>query len=397
MSHPADPLIAAWLSDDLDADGVRALEDHLRKDPAARARFARFCQSETVLSQALKLAPVRPGTTGMRRAVRSSRRMRVRRPDGRLNWVLPTAAAALIGVVIILSVVGRSGTTVPTPTIATPVQAPRDLSPDQGPLELLRSDGEVRYAGKPLTSGMQVPRGAVIEVLSGTAELRWRSDGSLLTAAAGSALRVDDGATKVTVQQGRLDAHITQQVGTPFSIGGPHATATVMGTRFSLQVADGVTDLRVSEGRVRFTAVADRTAMEVIASESAQADSRGLRLPPDHHIRGFVPTAHDITRDLGGRMTRRGTVHLSDLASSGFNLRLECSDEVHSVSITMEDIEKRLEQVPAFHLFGDVKEQATRKWNPRQGTFTIHAQPYRDVEGHQALGPPVQFELTIVP
>ncbi len=63
----------------------------------------------------------------------------------------------------------------------------------------------------------------------------------------------------------------------------------------------------------------------------------------------------------------------------------------------MEDIEQRLEQVPAFHLFGDVKEQASKKWNPRLGTFTIHAQPYRDVEGHQALGPPVQFELAIVP
>lgn len=398
MTHPVDPLISAWLLDDLDADGVQALETALRNDASARARFAHFCQSEVVLPQALGFAATRPATTGFRRAVRGgSRRMRLRRPDGRMNWVLPVAAAALVAVIVAVSVIGRAPPAA-TPTMAAPAPAPAPGgAPDQGPIELLRSDGDVRYAGNPMTNGMQAPRGAVIEVVRGTADLRWRSDGSLLTLAAGSAVRIDDGVASVHLKTGRLEARITQQTSTPFTISAPHASAAVMGTRFTMQVTEETTDLKVDDGRVRFTAVADRMAIELIANESMRADQNGLQLPGTQRVRAFVPTGLDITRDIGGPMIGRGTMRLDDLTKGGFNLRIECSDGVRSVFITMHGIESRLEQVPAFHLFGDVKERATRKWNPRPGTFSIEAKPFADVEGRQALGPPVTFELTIVP
>lgn len=396
MTHPVDPLISAWLLDELDADGVQALETALRNDASARERFARFCQSEVVLPQALGYAPSRPATTGFRRAVRGTRRMRLRRPDGRLNWVLPVAAAALVAVIVVVTVVGRAPPAA-SPTMAAPAPAPGGGTPDQGPVELLRSDGDVRYAGKPMTNGMQAPRGAVVEVVRGTADLRWRSDGSLLTLDAGSAVRIDDGVASVHLKTGRLEARITQRTSTPFTISAPHASAAVMGTRFTMQVTEQATDLKVDEGRVRFTAVADRMAIELIAHESMRADQHGLLLPSTQRVRAFVPTGLDITRDIGGPMIGRGTMRLDDLTRGGFNLRIECSDGVRSLSITMQGIESRLEQVPAFHLFGDVKERATRKWNPRPGTFTIEAKPFADVEGRQALSPPVTFELTIVP
>jgi len=388
MSHAADQLIAAWLTDDLDAEGVRALEDLLRSDVTARARFARFCQSEVVLPQALAQSRPRPATTGIRRAVRSgSKRMRLRRPDGRLNWLLPAAAAALVAVIVLVTVIARPS----TPTTAAPLIA------QPGPLDLLRADGEVRCAGQALRPGMAAPRGAQVEIISGTAELQWHADGSTLIASPGTMLRVDDGVTCVHLLRGRLDVQVTHRATTPFAISGPHASATVMGTRFTLQVGATTTDLAVSEGRVRFIATGDATLREVIAGESATADASGLRLDGQHRVRGFVPTTRDITQVLGPRLSGRGTLRLADLKADGINLRIECTPEVRAVRTGMRGVDSRLEQVPAFHVFGDVRNRASTAWNPRVGTFQIDAQPFADAAGKEPLGPAVVFELTIVP
>lgn len=388
MTHSADQLIAAWLTDDLDAEGVRALEEILRRDPTTRARFARFCQSESVLPQALATATVRPGTTGLRRAVRGgTRRMRLRRPDGRLSWVLPTAAAALVAVIVVVTVMARPATT----TAGAPVLAA------SGPLELLRAEGEVRTAGHALRPGMAIPRGALVEVAGGEAELRWRADGSVLIAGSGTALRVDDGAAAIHLVRGQLDAQVTQRSGTPFTISAPHATTSVMGTRFTVQVSEALTELRVSEGRVRFAELTGDTVRELIAGESAVAVATGLRLDGGQRVRGFVPTTRDITQVLGPRFVERGTLRLADLKEDGINLRIDCLPDVRSVRTGMRGVDSRLEQVPAFHVFGDVKNRATTAWKPRVGTFLIDAQPCADVEGRQPLGPAVVFELTIVP
>ena len=387
MSHSADQLIAAWLTDDLDAAGVKALEEALRTDPTARTRFARFCQSESVLPQALSLAPTRPGTTGVRRAVRGSR-MHLRRPDGRLSWVMPVAAAALVAVIVVVTVIGRS--TSVRPSVATPVMAL------QGPLELLRADGHVHVAGKPLAIGLTAPRGALVEVVGGPAEFRWR-DGSQLLAANGTTLRVADDAVAVYLVAGRLDAHVTTQTTTPFSIGSAHATTSVMGTRFSVVVSAQSTELGVSEGRVAFASAAKSTTQEILAGESAVADVDGLQSLANPRVRGFVLTARDVSKEISGRLVGRSTQRLSELPSSGINIRVECTPEVSAVRTGMRGVDDRLEQVLAFHVFGNVDNRSTMSWRPRVGTFLIGAQPYADVDGHQPLGPPVVFELTIVP
>jgi ferric-dicitrate binding protein FerR (iron transport regulator) len=387
MSHPADHLIAAWLIDDLDAKGIAELEATLRADPTARARFARFCQSESVLTQALPLAPMRPASTSARRAVRGSR-MRLRRPQGRLAWVLSAAAAALVAVIVMVTVFSRP--TAVSPAVPAPVVA------NHGPLELLRADGQVQVSGKPLAIGLTVPRGALVEVFGGNAELRWR-DGSQLIATNGTSLRVTDDSVAVRLLTGHLDAHVAKQSTLPFSIGSAHATVSVMGTQFSVVVSGKNTELSVREGRVAFTSAAKTTTQEVIAGESAVADEDGLKSLTNLHVHGFVPTGRDITRVLGERMIGRGTLHLNDLPRDGINLRIECTPEVHAVRTGMRGIDNRLEQVPAFHVFGDVDNRATKAWKPRLGTFIIDAQPCGDVNGRQPLGPAVVFELTIVP
>ncbi len=389
MNHPADQLIAAWLTDDLDAAGVKALEEVLRTDPTARARFARFCQSESVLPQALSLAPNRPSTISARRAVRGgSKRMRLRRPDGQLTWVLPAAAAALVAVIVMVSVLSR-------PT-ASPSSVSAPVITFQGPLELVRTDGQVQVAGKPFAVGLLAPRGALVEVIGGSAELRWR-DGSRLIAASGTTLRVTDDTVAVQVITGRLDAHVTTQTTTPFAIGSAHATTSVMGTRFSVVVSAQSTELAVSEGRVAFTSAAKSTSQEVIAGESAVADVDGLRSLTNPRVLGFVPTARDVSKVLGGRLIGRGTFRLSELPSNGINIRVECTPEVHALRTGMRGVDDRLEQVRAFHVFGNVDNRSTMSWRPRVGTFLIDAQPFSDQDGQQPLGSPVVFELTIVP
>ena len=387
MSHPVDQLIAAWLTDDLDAAGVKALEEALRTDPTARARFARFCQSESVLPQALSLAPMRPATTGARRAVHGSR-MRLRRPDGGLTWVLPAVAAALVAVIVLVTVVSRPHSA--PSSISTPVIA------HQGPLELLRVDGQVQVAGKLLTIGLTAPRGALVEINGGSAEFRWR-DGSRLIAASGTTLRVADDTVAVQVIMGRLDAHVTKQTTTPFAIGSAHATTSVMGTRFSVVVSAQSTDLTVSEGRVAFTSVVKSTSQEVIAGESAVADVDGLRSLTNPRVRGFVLTARDVTNEIVGHLVGRSTLRLSELPSNGINIRVECTPEVRAVRTGMRGVDDRLEQVLPFYVFGNVANRSSSAWRPRVGTFLIDAQPYANVDGHQPLGPPVVFELIIVP
>lgn len=385
MTHPADDLIAAWLADDLDADGVRTLEEHLRRDPAARARFARFCQSETVLPQALASAPMRPGTTGLRRAVRGgSRRMRPRRPPGRFGWVLPlAAAAALVAVVVVVGVMRSAPTGVVT----------------AGPLEVIALGGGAGDAvlsdGRPLRVGMFAPRGAQVEVRS-SAGFRWR-DGTRLDASAGTSFRVLDGESAVLLTAGALDAHVTSRSDTPFRIDTPHAQTAVMGTRFVIAVRADMSQLLVREGRVRFTAAHDGTMREIMVGESASADPNGL-IQPDVRVLGFVATGRAVDRVLGKRLVGRATLRLADLPNDGINLRIDCLPEVKAVRAGMRGVgTPRLEQVRDYFVFGDVKNRATDAWKPRVGTFTIDAQAFADADGREPLGPPVVFELTIVP
>lgn len=384
MSHPVDQLITGWLTDDLDAAGVKALEEALRTDPTARARFARFCQSESVLPQALAHAPMRPATTGIRRAVRGSR-MRLRRPDGRLNWVLPVAAAALVAVIVVVTVVGRPA--------SAPTQDP--IAMQQGPLELRAVDGQVLCADRPLRVGMYAPRGSVVEVRAVTAEFRWR-DGTRLVVVGGSRLRVIDGEAAVQLLSGKLEAQVTTRSTMPFRIDAPHASATVMGTHFAIGGDADTTALVVKEGRVRFSSMG--MVQEVIAGESAVADRTGLTMAKDVRVLGFVPTAREVTRALGPRMVGRGTIRLADLPPDGINLRIDALPEVKAVRTGMRGVgTPRLEQVRDYFVFGDSQNRATTSWKPRIGTFTVDAQAFADVDGREPLGPSVTFELTIVP
>jgi hypothetical protein len=191
-----------------------------------------------------------------------------------------------------------------------------------------------------------------------------------------------------------LSAEVTRRTDQPFRIDTPHASAMVMGTRFSVDVVAGASVLQVAEGRVRFRA--EDAVREVIAGESAAADAAGLRVEGGARVLGFTPTARDITRLLGPRWVQRGTIRLADI-TEGINLRIDCPPEVRSVRTGLRGGNQRLEEVRDFFVFGDLKNRATTAWHPAVGTYLIDAQPYADVDERKPLGPAVVFELTIAP
>ncbi len=388
MTRARDELISGWLVDDLDAAGVAALEDLLQSDPVARARFARFCQSEVVLRQAAAMASQRPPSTAIRRGQRVTRRMLPHRAQTPWRWLLAVATAALVAVAVLVAALATQA--------APPAGSPLPPSMTSGPLELRSGAGEVRCAGRRLRLGERVPRMAVAEVSGAGVVFRWLDDGSEIAAAAGTSLRVEAGGTLLHLQRGEVDVCISTQAGAPFIISAPHATAAVMGTRFTLRADAQTTRLLVSEGRVRFTAARRDLASEVIAGEQAVADADGFRRG-DERVLGFTPTGRDITRVLGPALLRRATMRLADLPADGINLRIGCAPEVMAVRTGMRGVDERLEQVREFHVFGDTDQRATTAWKPRLGTFVIDAQPYVDRAGRVALGPAVVFELTIVP
>lgn len=385
MTHPADPLISAWLNDEIDAAGVRSLEQMLRTDASARDRFARFCQSEVILPQATQQAPMRPGTTAVRRAVPRPVRNLARSLPSRFPWMLPVALAALVAVVVVVTNGMRT-----TPSSAHAIAA-------GGPLRLEQAEGSVVVAGQEVSVGSTIARGAELSVRGGPARLRWQGDGSEVTLTPDTVVRVVAGDVALHLTQGDLEAHITARTSTPFTIATAHASTAVMGTRFVLHAGTDHTDVQVHEGRVRFQAVADATVQEVMAQEQASADVRGLRRSDGAAVLGLVPTARVVTQVLGPRMIGRGTLRLSELPADGFNLRVECDPAVKSVHINMRGVDERLEQVVHFHVFGDTENRGLRKWRPRTGTFPIDLQPFADAGGHQPLGPLVTFELTIMP
>jgi hypothetical protein len=153
----------------------------------------------------------------------------------------------------------------------------------------------------------------------------------------------------------------------------------------------------VQEGRVRFTAVSDGSTSEILAGESASADADGMK-QSEARVLGFVATGRKITHTLSKRLIGRATLQLADLPGDGINLRVDCVPQVKSVLTGMRGVgSQRLEHVRDFFVFGDVHNRAFTAWKPRVGTFTIDAQAFADAEGREPLGPPVVFELTIVP
>jgi ferric-dicitrate binding protein FerR (iron transport regulator) len=257
MDESGAELVEAYLAGELDAEGVARLEAWLRADPANRAAFARAARRRVHLRDEIgaHLERTSAGLSGRRG--RSS--PRGRRVAGPTLWI-GLAAAALI-LVTIAAMSWPSGT-------APSTQPPAVIAVDCAGSAGLERAG----AAGPLSDGTALRGG---DRITGPCTLRF-ADGSRVVAAAAASLEVAlDGAVRLVLDHGRIEADIVPQpAGSVFAIRTPQAMVTVIGTRFAIDCADGQCRVSVSAGRVRVAAPAGERM--VAAGEQVVAGAHGL-------------------------------------------------------------------------------------------------------------------------
>lgn len=259
-------LIDAFLDDQLDDRQAAELQRWLAAERGNLREFMRATAVHRGLRREFLNAAARSGfaaatdITTERPTRASSRRQSLRRRRSVPWWPrlgLAAAACLLIGLGALLLAPGRDAGGDVDVTAGT-VTATRG-----GPAVVLRPGDRARVADV-LRSG------------DGPATLRF-ADGTTVTLAAGAELTLvtaGDGTTgkRLRLTQGRLRADVAKQPpGRPLVIATATATATVIGTIFSLSSAVDEARLDVDHGRVRLERVADWASVEVGAGEYAVA------------------------------------------------------------------------------------------------------------------------------
>lgn len=208
----------------LDADVLDAGErfdlEHRLADPAVRAAWRRHLIDSALLHEDCTAEHTLAAVSPFRRQP---------------AWLLPLAAALLVGVVLGLYLLR------PAPTGPARVLAVR------GETSITLPDGSSPLRSEPLVAGTRIATG-------GDAELQLAyPDGTTVTLAADSdGILTADQRVAVRLGRGRLTATVARQsADQPALFATDEAEATVLGTRFTLSSQDGATRLVVDEGRVR--------------------------------------------------------------------------------------------------------------------------------------------------
>ena len=115
--------------------------------------------------------------------------------------------------------------------------------------EILSTGDSSLVDGRPLVAGERLAAGVTLTARSDV-KVRLLADGSELTLAAGSRLRLAAGEVRAHLEQGRVTARVAVQRTGRFTIAAPQASATVLGTVFTLDADGSATRLAVDEGMV---------------------------------------------------------------------------------------------------------------------------------------------------
>lgn len=178
----------------------------------------------------------------------------------------------------------------PKPAVARP-DTPKPRTTESRPAAtavaaviLERVRGTVRIGKKNAESSAPLREGeGIVTGPESEAVLRF-TDSTRVTLGADTELRDvrSAGAKQVFVAAGRIRADVAKQpLMKPMVFSTPHGKATVLGTKFSLDVRpEGYTHLRVDEGRVRLTRGKDRRSVLVTGGHYAVAGAGPLKSKP---------------------------------------------------------------------------------------------------------------------
>lgn len=241
MSASTDDLVHRYLDGLAGGDELAYLDHALRTQPAAARALAAAARLDADLRQLHRAdRATAPDTRRIRR--------RIQPPQRRLWWPVLAAAAGLvsaIGLWLLLS--GPAAAPPAVPVVAAP----------------FTRDGQGLAAGDALAGTVEVAGGGSVELAPGT-----------VAVAAGDARH-----PVLELRAGTVDCRIApRQEGTTFAVRTPQGSATVVGTRFRVVVADASTRVAVAEGTVA-VAGADAVATPVRAGgEAVLAAGRPLRV-----------------------------------------------------------------------------------------------------------------------
>jgi len=261
---PLDELIEQVLAGAASDGEKRALEVRLLADAEARRLYLQRLNLHSALRRqfAYDLEEDSLADTGAPSGTQESRHSpRVRAP--RLRGWSWAAAAAVVALIVGIYAFRPAG----PPEIAT-------ITDLNGALEWIGDGGRVvrgLQAGTALSGG-------TLESLSADswAVLTFR-DGSTVTVSGRSVLTISEGRQKeMHLREGSISAGVNSQPhGRPMLIHTPTARLEVVGTQLNVDAGRTETTLRVNEGRVRVTRLADGQVTEVLADHQVVASASG--------------------------------------------------------------------------------------------------------------------------
>jgi len=279
-------LLSRLLDEELPADELTELVQSAKEQPLRQTELQVQLEAAEMLAQShddlrnssLFLAAVQsrldedPFVTNMRSALaegdqhggQASSGKRERTRLRQYSWW--GAASAVIAVVLIASVFLFRRTT------------------DEQVATVANLSGAVQWTGdggtvEPMLRVGQSLAGGTLESLSAEswAELRFL-DGSTATVFGQSMLTISQRQQKVLhLRRGSLSAHVAPQpAGRPMLIHTPTAKLEVLGTQFTMDAERASTTLRVNEGLVQVTRVADGSVTQVAAEQQVVASANRL-------------------------------------------------------------------------------------------------------------------------
>lgn len=370
MSDAHDALILAYLGDVAAPEEVDRLEEVLRRDPAARRRYAELAGQDVVLGEVLALTTRSPaGTSPLRRRRHGSARRRLRR-----WWRGPTLAGALVAAGLVLALLPQQPSAPAARTVA----------------ELVR--GTVQEPLAPLLAGTEV-----LATQQG-ARLRLLDDGSLIDLTPGS--RVVLGAsrgTALTVQEGMIWCTVRPSAGAAFALMTPQAQVRVLGTEFVVAVAADRSTVAVEAGRVTVRTAA--AAQVLAATERCAATANGWAPAQDRPLRcTLVQGGSGTPVPLPTPLDDGAEIPAALFGVAGANVLIEVGDAVRSVRSWLDGRPTRapLERHWPFYAFGNTGAEVHGEVLA-PGEHELRIQAYADAAGTQELGSALHLNFRVMP
>lgn len=256
--------IIAYFTGDLDGEALAALDQRLREDPAAAARFAELSTREVLLSSVLRMRAGHPDHPSTRLRLVPAPKPRA----ARWRWGLAAAALLLISTMLAVVAARRDHA---TGTGADPLVAAHAIATvvDVGGSAEAQRDGRTT----PLVPAAPIAAGDRIVVGEGSHLALAYADGTRLDLGPSTTLRMSaPGSDRLELEQGELDAAVTHRAaGKALVFSTSQARAEVIGTRLRLSVSSSATRLQVDEGRVRLTRLSDGAVAEIGSGHAATA------------------------------------------------------------------------------------------------------------------------------